>query len=39
MTDDTEKSRGLWARWRGMMLWKQIFIALALGAGLGIALN
>ena len=39
MTDDTEKSHGLWARWRGMMLWKQIFIALALGAGLGIALN
>ena len=39
MTDDTEKSHGLWARWRGMMLWQQIFIALALGAGLGIALN
>ena len=39
MTNATQKSRGLWGRWRGMMLWKQIFIALALGAVLGIVLN
>lgn len=39
MSDGTRKSHGLWGRWRAMLLWKQIFIALALGAALGIALN
>lgn len=39
MTDESLKSRGLWGRWRGMLLWQQIFIALALGAAIGIALN
>lgn len=39
MTEESLKSRGLWGRWRGMLLWQQIFIALALGAAIGIALN
>ncbi len=39
MTEETMKPRGPWGRWRGLMLWQQIFVALALGAGLGIVLN
>ena len=31
--------RGPWGRWRAMLLWKQIFIALGAGVAVGVALN
>lgn len=39
MNDRSDAPRGLWGRWRSMLLWKQIFLALAAGVIIGVILN
>ncbi len=39
MDHSSERPRGLWGRWRAMLLWKQIFIALGAGVVIGVILN
>ncbi|WP_424932945.1 dicarboxylate/amino acid:cation symporter [Amaricoccus macauensis] len=39
MDQTSGTSQGLWGRWRAMMLWKQIFIALGAGIVIGVILN
>ncbi|WP_022706061.1 dicarboxylate/amino acid:cation symporter [Paracoccus zeaxanthinifaciens] len=39
MNDRSDAPRGLWGRWRSMLLWKQIFLALAAGVVIGVVLN
>ncbi len=39
MESSSQTPHGLWGRWKAMLLWKQIFIALGAGVVIGVILN